>query len=439
VGLCSYAVADSVDCAETGKACKLGACVDVAVSGKTPAPGELVIDEILKNSKAVGDATGEWFEVANVSGVPLDLAGCILSSSNDVPHTIPKSPPVAVPAGGYLVLAVSGNTAVNGGVSADYVYAGLTLGNGSDSLTIRCDNVLVDTVAWDEGATFPDPDGAALQLDPGKLDPAANDFGGNWCAATSAFGAGDKGTPGTPNTACGDSCAGVVCSSQPPAICDGAVATSYEASGVCAGGKCSYAVADAMDCPESDLECVSGMCVEPGSVVPMAAVGQLVITEIMQNPEAAGDPEGEWFEVTSLVSFAVDLEGCLVRSKSDSDEVIKTGGQLVVPAGGRLVLGFSDDPLENGGVDVAHAYGSIALGNGADSVAIVCGGVVIDTVAWDGGTKFPDPSGASMQLDPAAFEATANDAGAAWCVSEAVYGDGDKGTPGELNSACPAP
>ncbi|MEZ4268457.1 MAG: lamin tail domain-containing protein [Myxococcota bacterium] len=439
VGACTYAPASSVDCAETGKGCKLGACVDIATTGKTPAPGELVINEILKNSSAVGDSVGEWFEVANLTGVPLDLAGCVLSSSNDLPHTIPKSPAVAVAAGGYLVLAISGNKAVNGGVTADYVYTNLTLGNGSDSLSIRCDNVLVDTVAWDEGATFPDPDGASLQLDPSKQDPALNDVGGNWCAATSAFGAGDKGTPGQPNTSCGDSCAGVVCSTQPPAICDGTVATSYEAAGTCAGGKCSYAVAMTEDCPASEQECVSGMCVEPGSVLPMAGVGQLVITEIMQNPEAAGDPEGEWFEVTSLVSFAVDLEGCLVRSKSDSDEVIKSGGPLVLPANGRIVLGFSDDPLDNGGVDVAHAYGSIALGNGADSIAIVCGGVVLDVVAWDGGTKFPDPSGASMQLDPAAFEAKANDAGAAWCVSTATYGDGDKGTPGELNSACQAP
>lgn len=439
VGACSYAVAASEDCATSGKVCKLGACGDIATSGKTPAPGELVINEIMKNPSAAGDSVGEWFEVANVTGGPLDLAGCILSSSNDVPHTIPKSPAVAVAAGGYLVLAVSGNSALNGGVTAGYVYAGLALGNGSDSLTIRCDNVLVDTVAWDEGATFPSPDGASLQLDPSKLDPADNDLGASWCAATGAFGAGDKGTPGQPNTSCGDSCAGVVCTTQPPAICEGAVATRYEATGTCGGGKCSYAVAEAEVCPDTDKECVSGVCVEPGSVVPMAGVGQLIITEIMQNPEAEGDPEGEWFEITSLVSFAVDLEGCLVRSKSDSDEVIKSGGQLVLPGGGRLVLGYSDDMTQNGGVDVAHAYGSIALGNGADSIAIVCGGIVIDVVAWDGGPKFPDPSGASMQLDPSAFEAKANDAGAAWCVSTAAYGAGDKGTPGELNSACPAP
>lgn len=438
-GACSYAVATSVECAASGKSCKLGACVDVAASGKTPAPGELVINEILKNPKAVGDSVGEWFEVANVSDVPLDLAGCVLSSSNDVPHTIPKSPAVAVAAGGYLVLAVNGKEAANGGVAADYVYAGLTLGNGSDSLSIRCDNLLVDTVAWDEGATFPDPNGASLQLDPSKLDPVANDLGASWCAATAAFGAGDKGTPGKPNTSCGDSCAGVVCTAQPPAICDGTVATSYEATGTCGGGKCSYAVDAAQDCLEGDLECVSGTCVEPGSVVPMAGAGQLIITEIMQNPEAVGDPDGEWFEVTSLVSFAVDLEGCLVRSKSDSDEAIKTGGPLVVSGGGRLVLGFSADPTHNGGVDVAHAYGSIALGNGADSIAIVCAGVVIDAVAWDGGTEFPDPSGASMQLDPSAFDPEANDAGGAWCVSTTPYGAGDKGTPGELNPACPAP
>jgi hypothetical protein len=439
VGACTYAVETSTDCADEGKACKLGACVDIAATGKTPAPGELVISEIMNNPSAAGDLLGEWFEVTNISAVPLDLAGCVLSSSNDADFTIPKTPALAVSPGGQLLLGLSGDPTKNGGVEPDLVYAEFALGNGSDVLTIRCDNVVVDTVAWDDGLTYPDPDGASMQLDPGKLDPADNDAGGNWCEATAKFGAGDNGTPGTPNTACGDSCAGVVCAEPPAPVCAGAVATSYEPAGTCAGGKCSYAVADEQICPDTDLECVSGACVEPGSVLPMAEAGQLVITEIMQNPEAAGDPEGEWFEITSLVSFAIDLNGCSVRSKSDTDKEIDNGGPLVLPAGGRLVLGNTDDEEQNGGAGVDYAYGNTALGNGADSVAIVCGGKVLDSVAWDGGTKFPDPSGAAIQLDPSAFDPEANDAGAAWCLASASYGAGDLGTPGEPNETCPAP
>ncbi|MCB9730231.1 MAG: lamin tail domain-containing protein [Deltaproteobacteria bacterium] len=439
VGTCTYAVETSTDCALTDEVCKLGACVEVTASGKTPAPGDLVIDEILKNPSAVGDTNGEWFEVANVSGTALDLAGCVLSSNNDLDHTIPKSPALTVPAAGFLVFGASANASVNGGVSVDHAWSGIALGNGADSLTIRCDNVVVDTVAWDDGGSFPDPEGAAMQLDPGSLDPAANDDGAHWCVATPTFGTGDKGTPGQPNPACGDSCAGVVCSVPPAPICDGTVATTWEATGTCAQGKCDYAAATTVNCPDGGLECVAGACVEPGSVVPQATPGQLVISEIMQNPDAVGDPDGEWFEVTSLVSFAVDLQGCVVRSKSDPDQTIDAGGPLVLPAMGRLVLGFDDDPSTNGGVAVDYAYGALALGNGADSVAIWCGGVPLDAVAWDGGPKFPDPQGASMQLDPASFTAAANDSGAAWCESSAAFGAGDKGTPGEANTSCPAP
>src|SRR4029079_2000 len=60
-----------------------------------------------------------------------------------------------------------------------------------------------DEVSYDDGATFPDPNGQSMNLDPGSYDAVANDLGVNWCAATTPFGAGDFGSPGTANEVCG--------------------------------------------------------------------------------------------------------------------------------------------------------------------------------------------------------------------------------------------
>jgi predicted extracellular nuclease len=67
---------------------------------------------------------------------------------------------------------------------------------------VLLDNSLneIDRVAYDGGPTFPDPTGAAMALADPALD---NNVGANWCTASTPYGDGDLGTPGTPNPACG--------------------------------------------------------------------------------------------------------------------------------------------------------------------------------------------------------------------------------------------
>jgi len=57
-------------------------------------------------------------------------------------------------------------------------------------------------VGYDDGATFPDPDGASMSLDPGSYDAGDNDLGGNWCEGASDYNMGDLGTPGAANDPC---------------------------------------------------------------------------------------------------------------------------------------------------------------------------------------------------------------------------------------------
>ncbi|WP_051605646.1 T9SS type A sorting domain-containing protein [Polaribacter sp. Hel_I_88] len=167
-----------------------------------------------------------------------------------------------------------------------------------------------------------------------------------------------------------------------------------------------------------------------------SAVGALIITEIMQNPSAVSDDNGEYFEVYNTTNSPIELQGWTIKSlTTDSkDDIIKTS--LIVPANGYVVFGENADISTNGGVTVDYQYDSkIFLGNGSDSIALECGGNIIDGVSWDDGATFPDPNGASMELATDKYSATDNDNGANWGeATQEIIANGDLGTPGAANS-----
>ena len=169
----------------------LGTPVAAASTEATP-----VITEIMQNPDQTRDFRGEWFEVHNPGSKAINLKGWTIRDNGRDSHVIARK--VIVDAGGYVVLVRRNNPARNGGVHADYVYRNaLNLFNGSDQLELVAPNgTIADRVAWDNGATFPDPTGASMSLRDPSLD---NADGTNWCTATTAFGAGDLGTPGAAN------------------------------------------------------------------------------------------------------------------------------------------------------------------------------------------------------------------------------------------------
>ncbi len=190
-----------------------------------------------------------------------------------------------------------------------------------------------------------------------------------------------------------------------------------------------------------------GAMMVPGTAVaqPYLSVGdlnsgELVITEIMQNPSAVSDTYGEWFEVLNKSGETVDLEGLEIRDTGTNVTTIDSS--VVIADGYYAVLGRNADTSLNGGVALDYDYGSFWLEHdNADEIILqvtLDSGTVkeIDRVAYDNGATFPDPTGASMALDPAKLNATANDIGANWAVATCPYGDGDYGTPGYANSSC---
>ena len=83
----------------------------------TPAPHTL-ITELLIDPAAVSDTLGEWIEVHNAGGAPVNLSGWTLGSLERAEHTITAD--LWLEPGAYTVLARSDDPTANGGVTAAY-------------------------------------------------------------------------------------------------------------------------------------------------------------------------------------------------------------------------------------------------------------------------------------------------------------------------------
>ena len=179
-------------------------CLDCAAPPAVPTPGSLAITEVLQNPAAVNDPLGEWFEVQNLTDEAINLNGLIVADEGAAAERFTVNQDLIVQPGGYVVFGINDNAANNGGVAVDFRYPpAFSLGNGTDGIVLVFGAEEIDRVIWDDGATFPDPNGAAMQLD-GTLDPAIEDnaVGTNWCLATEPLPGGDSGTPGAANTGC---------------------------------------------------------------------------------------------------------------------------------------------------------------------------------------------------------------------------------------------
>ena len=159
----------------------------------------------------------------------------------------------------------------------------------------------------------------------------------------------------------------------------------------------------------------------------------IVINEIMQNPDVVADDKGEWYELYNAGDTEVDINGWIMKDNGTNIDTIQNGAPLVIQPGGYLVLGKNGDTSVNGGVNVDYVYDNFNLGNSSDEIILYLsdGISVVDRVEWDNGSTFPDPTGKSMELINPAFD---NNDGNNWAEALTIYGDGDYGTPGAQNS-----
>ena len=348
--------------------------MDVSVLATTP---NVVINEVMPDPATTADELGEWFEIYNAGTEAVDLQGWSIASNNDASHVIGAS--LVVQPGAYAVLARRGNDVNGGGINPAYVYSTQTssggftafnMANGADWIALRTPGASPVTV--DSVAWTSATSGRSRGLKDPSLDNVAVN-GTNWVLATSNYNTANRGTPNAQN--------------------DGATITPPP---------------------------------------PPHVVGAVVINEVLPNPAAVLDSVGEWFEIINVTAAPVDLQGWTIVSTGDAPHTISA--PLVVPAGGYAVLGRNADPDLNGGVVLQYNYHAaettLNLSNSSDVLVLRdVTGATVDSVTW----AAAPPNGASRALI-SATSVNIDVLGSAWNQATSIFGDGDKGTPGQPNT-----
>jgi hypothetical protein len=268
------------------------------------------------------------------------------------------------------VFAHDSDAGLNGGLPQVDVVFDVALNNSSSDLFIGYEGQVWDAVTWASSTA-----GRSRSLAAGNFTTVANDDEGLWCDGAGVYGAGDEGTPGQENPSCG-------------------------------GGP------------------IEGTCVDPDTnMMRMAvapALGDLIITEVMPNPDAVPDADGEWFELHASAAF--DLNGLQIGKAGAFDITVTSEPCIEVTADSWLLLARSAD-LNGGLPQPTYVYDSgFSLNNTSGSLQIGHGDVVFDETTWAS-----SPTGAALSLDVQ---------GMMWCEAVDPYGDGDLGTPAAENPAC---
>ena len=356
--------------------------------------GELVITEFLPNPDHVNDNAGEFFEVFNTTGNAIDIEGWVLKDLGTESVTLDNGGAgIVVPPSSYFVLGRSTDPAVNGGIQVDYDYSA----NGNFNLSNSMDEIVlmdtptteVDRVEYGKGWLL--DGGRSTALDVTMIDAVANDDPANWSLSTCTI-------------------------VGPNPICNPDQATPGLANDQCL----------TMPCPPP----------------PVGEKGDVIVTEFLKDPQGVGDSVGEWIELLNTTASDVDIEGWTLTDLGTNSHLIDVAGAgLMIPGGGRIVIGNNSDMGTNGGVVVAYQYSGFQLANSDDEIMLTDqSGNPQDEVKYDDGMDWPDSAGMSISLDPAAPQtAAANNDPANWCHSSSTIPSGDTGTPNAANDACPPP
>ena len=165
--------------------------------------------------------------------------------------------------------------------------------------------------------------------------------------------------------------------------------------------------------------------------------GDVIITEIMGNPDVVNDSAGEWVELFNTRADTVRIDGWIIQDGGGS-HTISASTPILIPSGEFLVLGNNSNIATNGGISVDYQYSGITLNNGGDSLTLSdVNGEEIDLVNYGQVSFTIPPAGISLNLDEGHFNGNDNDNGGFWCSSTLPIGPAlDFGTPGTTNQLC---
>ena len=348
--------------------------------------GELVLTEVFADPGGP-DAGKEWFEIYNASDRTLALRGLTVGHSREdgSRSRVHHLRAVSLEAHGYLALGNSAPELLPAGIGYGYgADLGELLNSEPGRLSLACGPTELDVAVYQRARS-----GRSRALDGGEMpDALANDEPARWCeAATAEFEPGAFGSPGAPNEDCE----------------------------VALPGRCVDRVGARDTVPPQP--------------------GDLVITELMPNPDRVEDAAGEWVELR--VNRTVDLNGLTLDRLGDAAPAAPLAAEacLRVTAPGYAVLARSASGADNGGLPRVDAPLPVALVSGSaqapGDLHLYAGERLLDGVRWH-----RSAAGKALQVDPDFLDAAANDDERVFCDAVAPYGAGDRGTPGADNGQC---
>ena len=167
----------------------------------SPAPGDLVVDELMIESVAGTGDHGEWLELRSTQACAMDIRGL----HGDAPsgsrvRTFDVVDDVWIPALGTLVVADSNSAILNHALPGPLVVwsgqPGDVLRNKGDTVTLRMNGLVVDSVTYPAltlaaGTSIAFPDDCA---------PSQRSDWTTWQPSVSSWFPGFFGTPNAPNT-----------------------------------------------------------------------------------------------------------------------------------------------------------------------------------------------------------------------------------------------
>lgn len=287
--------------------------------------GDIIITELMIDPTKVSDKKGEWIELFNATNSTIDINGWLLKDSG-FGHPIKAPKPLRIKPGAYMVLGLSSDPKENGNYTADYAYDNFSMTNLQGAIFIKWGNVVIDSVTYYAKGFFCDPknpkpgcqdqgfdigQGQSLSLDPENYSHTENDLAENWCKGKVKFGDGDFGTPGVANPTCKNPCM----EGQKPNLTpkkDGSPCGEglwcQKANCIpqpkCGDGTVNQSSEQCDDGNDKPGDGCDATCQKEPDPQPE---GTLIVTEIMNNPDADKDDSSEWFEIYNPTNKPIDL------------------------------------------------------------------------------------------------------------------------------------
>ena len=157
-------------------------------------------------------------------------------------------------------------------------------------------------------------------------------------------------------------------------------------------------------------------------VAQAALISDLLITEVMANPNKVGDSEGEWFELFNPMTESVNLNHIYLKDNGSNTHQIDHGGPLLILPNQYLVLGRNGDNSTNGGFFADYVYSNFVLGNVGDEIVF--------TNDADGSSELLRLDYSSSFVSVGRTRELMKDGNYQLTSSASTYGHGDIGTPG---------